>query len=81
MATVKKGSGTTTRRRATTKKAAAVQQSNGDHARNEPAAVEPTSEAIRARAYELFLARGASHGNDLADWFAAEQELRAARAT
>jgi len=27
------------------------------------------------RAYELFIKRGATHGDDLADWFA-EQELR-----
>jgi hypothetical protein len=35
-------------------------------------------EMIRERAYELFLARGATHGADLADWFEAEQDLRAA---
>ena len=35
-------------------------------------------EMIRKRAYELFLARGATHGADLADWFKAEQELHAA---
>jgi len=33
---------------------------------------------IRERAYELFLARGATHGADLADWFEAEQDLRTA---
>jgi hypothetical protein len=33
---------------------------------------------IRKRSYELFLARGATHGADLADWFEAEQDLRAA---
>jgi hypothetical protein len=32
---------------------------------------------IRERAYELFLARGATHGSDLADWFEAEQDQRA----
>ncbi len=36
----------------------------------------PTREDIARRAYELFLARGAIHGNDLADWFRAEQEFR-----
>jgi hypothetical protein len=36
-------------------------------------------ETIRLRAYELFLARGATHGNDLADWLNAERELRGAR--
>ena len=39
---------------------------------------EPTSEMIRMRAYQIFLARGAVHGDDLADWFAAEQEVRSA---
>lgn len=33
-------------------------------------------EAIQRRAYELFLARGAGHGGDLADWLAAERELK-----
>ena len=37
-----------------------------------------TLKALRMRAYELFLERGAIHGDDLADWFRAEQELRAA---
>jgi hypothetical protein len=35
----------------------------------------PPPEAIATRAYELFLSRGGTHGDDLADWFAAEQEL------
>jgi hypothetical protein len=39
---------------------------------------ESSIEIIRKRAYELFLARGATHGADLADWFEAEQGLRAA---
>ena len=33
------------------------------------------SEAVAQRAYELFLARGASHGFDLQDWLDAEREL------
>ena len=32
-------------------------------------------EQIQRRAYELFLARGAVHGNDWIDWFTAEREL------
>ncbi len=32
-------------------------------------------EQIRMRAYELYMARGGCHGNDLADWFMAEREL------
>lgn len=38
----------------------------------------PTQEDIKRRAYELFLSRGGIHGNDQADWFLAEQELRQA---
>ena len=33
------------------------------------------SEAIAARAFELYTARGGSHGQDLADWLQAEREL------
>jgi hypothetical protein len=32
-------------------------------------------ERIAARAYELYLARGGSDGQDFDDWLAAEQEL------
>lgn len=35
----------------------------------------PSFDEIRARAYELFEARGARHGNDWSDWFEAEQQL------
>jgi hypothetical protein len=34
-------------------------------------------EAIARRAYELFLARGASHGRDLDDWLEAERQVEA----
>ncbi len=34
-----------------------------------------SAEQIRLRAYELFLARGGAHGDDLADWLRAEREL------
>ncbi len=37
----------------------------------------PSPDQIRRRAYEIFLARGGSHGNDLEDWLAAERELSA----
>jgi hypothetical protein len=40
-----------------------------------PAAMSP--EAIAARAYEFFLARGCEHGQDLEDWLRAERELTA----
>jgi hypothetical protein len=35
----------------------------------------PTYEAVEQRAYELFLARGGTHGHDWNDWFAAERQL------
>ncbi len=37
-------------------------------------------EQIAARAYELFLARGGQHGDDLADWFQAEAAVLGTRA-
>lgn len=46
-------------------------------AKNAPS---PSFEQIQRRAYELFEARGATHGFDWDDWFAAEQELIAASA-
>jgi hypothetical protein len=36
----------------------------------------PSEEEVRVRAYELFLARGCAHGADVADWLAAEHELK-----
>lgn len=36
----------------------------------------PTIEQIRMRAYELFLARGGAHGDDLSDWLEAERQLQ-----
>jgi len=41
--------------------------------------VKVTPEEIAERAYELFMARGGSHGNDLDDWLRAESELLGAR--
>ena len=35
----------------------------------------PSEEEVRLRAYELYQARGCTHGGDLMDWFAAEHEL------
>lgn len=84
MATVKKGSGTTMRRRSGTaaKKAAVTEQGpNGTQPHENAAAAGPSIEMIRARAYEVFLMRGGTHGDDLADWFRAEQELRAAHSS
>jgi len=36
----------------------------------------PTHDDIAMRAYELFLQRGAQHGQDFEDWLAAERELQ-----
>jgi|HubBroStandDraft_4_1064222.scaffolds.fasta_scaffold1336012_2 hypothetical protein len=36
-------------------------------------------ERIRRRAYELYVLRGERSGSDLADWLAAEKELRCER--
>ena len=38
-------------------------------------ATSPSYDTIRVRAYELYLARGGTHGQDLEDWLAAEREL------
>ena len=34
---------------------------------------------VQVRAYEIYLARGATPGNDLRDWLQAQQELRGDR--
>ena len=36
----------------------------------------PTQDQIATRAYELFMARGGSVGDELDDWLTAERELR-----
>ena len=36
-----------------------------------------TGDQIRQRAYEIFLARGATQGQDVEDWLRAERELQA----
>jgi Protein of unknown function (DUF2934) len=86
MATVKKGNGTTARRR--TKSSAGRAATATQELKDEPASngagasgsnVEMNIEAIRVRAYQLFLARGAAHGDDLGDWLNAEKELRGAQ--
>lgn len=41
---------------------------------------DDTRDRIAMRAYELYLARGGSHGGDFDDWIAAERELRRANA-
>jgi len=78
MGTVK-GNGTGARRRTKSAKIQAdinSQGSNGSSTHNGAADGGLTTETIRMRAYEFFLKRGATHGDDLADWFRAERELR-----
>jgi hypothetical protein len=42
---------------------------NGTHS------VAPTVDQIRQRAYQLYLERGGTHGQDLDDWYVAEKQL------
>ena len=42
-----------------------------------PQARVPSADVIRARAYELYVARGRSPGNELEDWLTAERALHA----
>ena len=81
MAAVRKGSGATARRRirdAVKEAVASLQETNGA-ASNGVIHCEPDIESIRLRAHEIFVGRGATHGDDLVDWFNAEREMRGAR--
>lgn len=84
-----KGTGTETKaRRAparrTAKKSAdavvasAPEMSSGGHVAGETAAYSgPSADEIRRRAYEIYVRRGRTNGNDKDDWFEAERQLRA----
>lgn len=37
---------------------------------------EEFNQKVQETAYQLFLARGCAHGNDVEDWFAAEQIVK-----
>jgi hypothetical protein len=50
---------------------------NQDQKAHLPAFIVLSPEDIAARAYEMYLKRGASDGSDAEDWSRAEQELRA----
>ena len=41
--------------------------------------VKVSPDEIAQRAYELFMARGGAHGNDVDDWLIAESELMRGR--
>ena len=47
----------------------------------QPKSNEPTHDQIAERAYEIFLARGATNGQDIEDWLCAERDLCAPRDT
>jgi len=40
---------------------------------------QPTEDEVRVRAYQRYLERGGTHGNDIGDWVEAEEELRLER--
>lgn len=40
------------------------------------AQTEPTTEQIRQRAYEIYLARNGASGDEVQDWLQAERDLR-----
>ena len=51
-------------------------ENQADLANQESADVSrPTTEAIRQRAYEIYVERGRTDGSDIADWLRAEDEL------
>ena len=78
MSTVK-GNGIGARRRTKIAKIQAdiiSQRSNGSSAHKGATDAGLNIEAIQMRAYEFFIKRGSTHGDDLADWFKAERELR-----
>ena len=43
---------------------------------HEPQRRNVSEDDVRLRAYELYLERGATPGNDVGDWLQAERELR-----
>ena len=56
----------------------AISLSSSSHSstRIEPQKRNASEDDVRLRAYELYLQRGATPGNDLSDWLQAERELR-----
>jgi Protein of unknown function (DUF2934) len=81
MGTVRKGGGRGSRgaKASQVRKTGTGNGSNGTAMHIAAAQGDSVFHAVRMRAYELFLERGATHGNDLADWFKAEQELLSAQ--
>ncbi len=59
-----------------TRKAASVQPPTVLEPRRDVVPVSNLEEEIRRRAYEIYLERGATPGNENQDWLIAEQEVR-----
>ncbi|HEX4459145.1 MAG TPA: DUF2934 domain-containing protein [Polyangia bacterium] len=57
-------------------KVARVRQTRADATSATDELIAPSYDAIAARAYVRFCARGGEHGSDVEDWLAAEAELR-----
>ena len=47
----------------------------GSPGNQDPRPIGPSVEKIRLRVYEIYVERGRSDGDDLADWLQAEREL------
>ena len=62
-----------TAKKATVKKAATMGAKKKGTPRIE---LQDFLDQVRKRAYEIFLQRGASYGNDLDDWLRAEKEIK-----
>lgn len=56
----------------------AVKSSSSTSGRQEPRPTGPTVDEIRLRAYEIYIERGQTDGQDLEHWFQAEKELTGA---
>jgi hypothetical protein len=61
----------------TSSEAADTSTMNPDAVNSDERAAGYEPDRIAARAYELYLERGGSHGQDWDDWLAAERELAA----
>lgn len=53
----------------------AADNSRASISRDPLGTIRLSQEEIAERAYQLFLERGAEHGDDLRDWFTAEDQL------
>ena len=75
-ASANKDSGRRTVRPAAKKSDSKSTASAARPAKNGEAARQPTEDQVRARAYEIYLARGGRDGNAESDWYQAERDLR-----